>query len=85
MPGQALVLHVPVGRAVPAEPGPERIATSAAGAHIERASLSVGGKSRGAKHAAAKPAARAAKAAPARAAPAKAAPAKAAASKSKKK
>jgi len=78
MPGQALVLHVPVGRAVPAEPGPERIATSTAGAHIERASLSVGGKSRGAKHGAAKPAARAAKAAPAKAAP------KAAAHKGKK-
>jgi membrane-bound lytic murein transglycosylase D len=56
-------------RAVPAEPGPERIATSAAGAHIERASLSVGGKSRGGQHAAAKPAAHAAKAAPAKAAP----------------
>ncbi|AOJ87197.1 lytic transglycosylase [Burkholderia sp. MSMB0856] len=84
MPGQALVLHVPVGRAVPAEPGPERIATSTAGARIERASLSVGGKSRGAKHGAAKPAARATKAASAKAAPAKAAP-KAAANKGKKK
>ncbi|KVL85810.1 transglycosylase SLT domain-containing protein [Burkholderia stagnalis] len=68
MPGQALVLHVPVGRSVPAEPGPERIATSAGGAHIERASLSTGGKSaRGAKRGAAKPAAKA-KAAPAKAA-----------------
>ncbi|KAF1034131.1 MAG: Membrane-bound lytic murein transglycosylase D [Burkholderia lata] len=73
MPGQALVLHVPVGRSVPAEPGPERIATSAGGAHIERASLAVGGKSHGAKRGAAKPAAKSAKAAPAKAAPAKAA------------
>ena len=27
MPGQVIVLHVPVGRSVPAEPGPQRIAT----------------------------------------------------------
>lgn len=82
MPGQALVLHVPVGRAVPAEPGPERIATSAGGAHIERASLAVGGKSaRGAKRGAAKPAAKTTKAA----APAKAAPKAVAPHKTKKK
>lgn len=28
MPGQVIVLHVPVGRAVPAEPGPQKIATT---------------------------------------------------------
>ncbi len=28
MPGQVIVLHVPVGRSVPAEPGPQRIATT---------------------------------------------------------
>ncbi|GAB7535049.1 transglycosylase SLT domain-containing protein [Burkholderia sp. 3C] len=44
MPGQTMVLHVPVGRAVPAEPGPERIATTTGGARIERASLRSGGK-----------------------------------------
>lgn len=51
MPGQTMVLHVPVGRAVPAEPGPERIATSVGGGRIERASLRAGGKasSRGRK------------------------------------
>ncbi|ACR28302.1 transglycosylase SLT domain-containing protein [Burkholderia glumae] len=43
MPGQTIVLHVPAGRAVPAEPGPERIATSVGGARIERASLHTGG------------------------------------------
>jgi membrane-bound lytic murein transglycosylase D len=70
MPGQTMVLHVPVGRAVPAEPGPERIATTTTGAHIEKASLHTGGKAaRGRKSAApaAKaPARSAAKAAPAR-------------------
>ncbi len=61
MAGQTLVLHVPVGRAMPAEPGPERIATSVGGGRIERASLSTGGKAaRGAKRGAAKPAAKAA-------------------------
>ncbi len=30
-PGQTLVLHVPVGRMMPAEPGPQRIATAASG------------------------------------------------------
>jgi membrane-bound lytic murein transglycosylase D len=37
MPGQVIVLHVPVGKAVPAEPGPQRIATAIPeGAHVER-------------------------------------------------
>jgi membrane-bound lytic murein transglycosylase D len=36
MPGQVLVLHVPVGKAMPSEPGPERIATSMAGGGVER-------------------------------------------------
>jgi membrane-bound lytic murein transglycosylase D len=44
MPGQTMVLHVPVGRSVPAEPGPERISTSTGGARIERASLHSGGR-----------------------------------------
>lgn len=80
MPGQAMVLHVPVGRAVPAEPGPERIATSVGGGRIERASLSTGGKAkRGSKRGAEKSAAKAKSAAPAKAAP------KAAAHKGKKK
>jgi peptidoglycan lytic transglycosylase D len=30
LPGQLIVLHVPVGRAVPAEPGPVRVETVAA-------------------------------------------------------
>ncbi len=42
MPGQTMVLHVPVGRAVPAEPGPERIETAVGGGRIERASLHSG-------------------------------------------
>ncbi len=36
MPGQVLVLHVPVGKTMPSEPGPERIATSVAGGGVER-------------------------------------------------
>ncbi|RDU95749.1 transglycosylase SLT domain-containing protein [Trinickia dinghuensis] len=37
MPGQVIVLHVPVGKAMPAEPGPQKIATAIpANAHIER-------------------------------------------------
>ncbi|WP_206951623.1 transglycosylase SLT domain-containing protein [Trinickia acidisoli] len=37
MPGQVIVLHVPVGRAMPVEPGPQKIATSIPqGARIER-------------------------------------------------
>jgi membrane-bound lytic murein transglycosylase D len=40
MPGQVIVLHVPVGRAMPAEPGPRRIATAMPhGAKIERVSV----------------------------------------------
>jgi len=39
MPGQVIVLHVPVGRVEPAEPGPQRLATAAAeSAHVERVS-----------------------------------------------
>ncbi len=74
MPGQTMVLHVPVGRAVPAEPGPERIATSVGGGRIERASLHTGGKasSRGRKAGpAAKASAKAATKSGAKAAPAK--------------
>ncbi len=37
MPGQVVVLHVPVGKAMPAEPGPQRIATAIPeGARVER-------------------------------------------------
>lgn len=74
MPGQTMVLHVPVGRAVPAEPGPERIATSVGGGRIERASLHTGGKasSRGRKAGpAAKASAKAATKSGAKATPAK--------------
>jgi membrane-bound lytic murein transglycosylase D len=35
-PGQVIVLHVPVGKAMPSEPGPERIATSVQGGSVER-------------------------------------------------
>jgi|GEM_PF-123454 membrane-bound lytic murein transglycosylase D len=35
-PGQLIVLHVPVGKAMPSEPGPERIATSVQGGGVER-------------------------------------------------
>ena len=35
-PGQLIVLHVPVGKAMPSEPGPERIATSMQGGGVER-------------------------------------------------
>jgi membrane-bound lytic murein transglycosylase D len=35
-PGQVIVLHVPVGKAMPSEPGPERIATSMQGGGVER-------------------------------------------------
>lgn len=37
MAGQVIVLHVPVGKAVPAEPGPQKLATATAvGARVER-------------------------------------------------
>jgi membrane-bound lytic murein transglycosylase D len=36
MPGQVLVLHVPVGKAMPSEPGPERIATNVSGGGVQR-------------------------------------------------
>ena len=35
-PGQVLVLHVPVGKALPREPGPERIATDVRGGGVQR-------------------------------------------------
>jgi membrane-bound lytic murein transglycosylase D len=37
LPGQMLVLHVPVGRAMPAEPGPMRIAADVSGGRVMRA------------------------------------------------
>jgi membrane-bound lytic murein transglycosylase D len=36
MPGQVIVLHVPVGKPLPSEPGPEKIATDTQGARVER-------------------------------------------------
>ena len=48
-PGQVLVLHVPVGRAVPKEPGPERIATDIRGGGVQRIGTRIhesGGRSR---------------------------------------
>ncbi|WP_118180673.1 transglycosylase SLT domain-containing protein [Paraburkholderia phosphatilytica] len=35
-PGQVIVLHVPVGKTMPSEPGPERLATDTRGARAER-------------------------------------------------
>ncbi len=34
--GQVIVLHVPVGKAMPSEPGPERIATDVQGGGVEK-------------------------------------------------
>jgi len=36
VPGQVLVLHVPVGRALPSEPGPERLAANVSGGSVQR-------------------------------------------------
>ncbi|MFP6558524.1 transglycosylase SLT domain-containing protein [Paraburkholderia sp. B3] len=49
MPGQVLVLHVAVGKAMPSEPGPERIATNVSGGGVQRIGTKVadtGSKSR---------------------------------------
>ncbi|MDE1183718.1 transglycosylase SLT domain-containing protein [Paraburkholderia sp.] len=40
-PGQVIVLHVPVGKALPSEPGPERIATAAQPGGVEKISTRV--------------------------------------------
>jgi membrane-bound lytic murein transglycosylase D len=40
--GQVIVLHVPVGKAVPSEPGPERIATDVQGGGVEKIGTRVG-------------------------------------------
>ncbi|MBN3855448.1 MULTISPECIES: transglycosylase SLT domain-containing protein [unclassified Paraburkholderia] len=48
-PGQVLVLHVPVGKSMPSEPGPERLATNVSGGGVERIGTRVaesGSKSR---------------------------------------
>jgi membrane-bound lytic murein transglycosylase D len=54
-PGQVIVLHVPVGKSVPAEPGPQKIATAVPeGAHVERVdarAAETAPKSRGGKSA----------------------------------
>jgi membrane-bound lytic murein transglycosylase D len=42
MPGQVIVLHVPVGKALPPEPGPQRVAvTIPAGGRVEKADVRV--------------------------------------------
>jgi membrane-bound lytic murein transglycosylase D len=41
--GQVIVLHVPVGRTVPSEPGPERIATDVQGGGVQKIGTRVGG------------------------------------------
>jgi membrane-bound lytic murein transglycosylase D len=43
--GQVIVLHVPVGRRVPTEPGPERLATDVRGGGVQKISAHVGGDS----------------------------------------
>ncbi len=35
-PGQVIVLHVPVGKAMPSEPGPQRLATNVRGGSVEK-------------------------------------------------
>jgi membrane-bound lytic murein transglycosylase D len=47
--GQVVVLHVPVGRAVPSEPGPERIATDVEGGGVQKIGTRVGGSKREAR------------------------------------
>ena len=55
MPGQVIVLHVPVGKAMPAEPGPQKIATTvpdgARAQKIDASEADVKPKSRNEKHA----------------------------------
>jgi membrane-bound lytic murein transglycosylase D len=55
MPGQVIVLHVPVGKAMPAEPGPQKLATAAPdGARAQKIDASEADmkpKSRNEKHA----------------------------------
>ena len=55
MPGQVIVLHVPVGKAMPAEPGPQKIATAvpdgARAQKIDAREADVQPKSRNEKHA----------------------------------
>jgi membrane-bound lytic murein transglycosylase D len=43
--GQVIVLHVPVGKRVPTEPGPERLATDVRGGGVQKISARVGGDS----------------------------------------
>jgi membrane-bound lytic murein transglycosylase D len=43
--GQVIVLHVPVGKRVPSEPGPERLATDVRGGGVQKISAHVGGDS----------------------------------------
>ncbi len=41
-PGQVIVLHVPVRRSMPSEPGPQRLATNVQGGGVEKISTDVG-------------------------------------------
>lgn len=42
-PGQVLVLHVPVGKSMPSEPGPERLATNVSGGGVQRIGTRIAG------------------------------------------
>jgi membrane-bound lytic murein transglycosylase D len=48
--GQVLVLHVPVGKSMPSEPGPEKLATSVQGGGVEKVSASVPDKPTGSRY-----------------------------------
>jgi membrane-bound lytic murein transglycosylase D len=51
MPGQVIVLHVPVGKAMPAEPGPQKLATAVApGGGIEKIGARVSDAKPNARH-----------------------------------
>ncbi|ACC70060.1 transglycosylase SLT domain-containing protein [Paraburkholderia phymatum] len=41
MPGQVVVLHVPVGKAMPSEPGPQKLATVPVGGGVEKAGAQI--------------------------------------------
>lgn len=45
--GQVIVLHVPVGKTVPSEPGPERIATNVQGGGVQKIGTRVGDTKKG--------------------------------------
>ncbi|CAM2193775.1 membrane-bound lytic murein transglycosylase D [Paraburkholderia kururiensis] len=49
-PGQVLVLHVPVGKSMPSEPGPEKLATTVQGGGVEKVSASVPDRPAGSRY-----------------------------------